>query len=303
MPARDRIEAGFEQVRAERFLRRHRDRAADAAFWRDLNPHLTISDRPFEPAVTPAQVDPAVAARAEAQLLEDGYYLTPPVLAPGAIDALRRGAERVVEAGFPPVFTCVYDEFYRAFAGLDGLFTPLLGAGYLLGLHGLWTFLVPAGDPAYARWTALAPHRDSLGPDPDVLARRLPSIVTAWIPLTDVTPLDSCMYIVPAACDPDYYSEERGVRPERIRLQDVRALPAAAGSVVGWSTHAVHWGSRSSRFAEGPRVAVTAYLQRGDLPPRHPFTVDFEAPLPFGTRLAWIAESLHEPELFGRVAR
>lgn len=300
MTARDRIEAGFEQVRAERFLSSHRDRAADAGFWRALNPELTIADRPFEPAAPRADVGPEVAARAAEQLLEDGYFLTPPILPPAAVAALRRAAERVVAAGFPPVFACVYDEFFRAFAGLDALAAPLVGERYLLGLHGLWTFFVPAGDPAYGRWTALAPHRDSLGPDPAVLARRLPSLVTVWIPLTDVTPLDSCMYVVPAACDPDYYSEERGVAAGRIRLQDVRALPAAAGSVVGWSSHLVHWGSRSSRFAGGPRIAATAYLQRGDVPPRHPFTVDFEAAIPFGTRLAWIAESLHEPDLFGR---
>ena len=134
-------------------------------------------------------------------------------------------------------------------------------------------------------------------PIPPCSRRRLPSIVTAWIPLTDVTPLDSCIYVVPAACDPDYYSEERGVRPERIRLQDVRALPAAAGSVVGWSTHLAHWGSRSSRFAAGPRIAVDrvsaarATCRRAI---RSPSTSG--RALPFGTRLAWIAESLHEPE-------
>ncbi len=303
MPARARIDAGFEQVRAERFLQGHRDQAADAGFWRALNPQLRISDRPFAAAVTPARVEPAVTERAARQLVEEGYCQTPPILAAEAIAPLKTGVERVVAAGFPPVFTCVYDEFYRAFAGLDGLFAPLVGDGYLLGLHGLWTFFVPAGNPAYARWTALAPHRDSLGPDPSVLAGGLPSLLTVWIPLTDVTPLDSCMYIVPAACDPDYYSGERDVRPERIRLQDVRALPAAAGSVIGWSTHAVHWGSRSSRFADGPRIAVAAYVQRGDMPRCHPFTVDFGASLPFGTRLAWIAESLHEPDLFGRAAR
>ena len=48
------------------------------------------------------------------------------------------------------------------------------------------------------------------------------------------------------------------------------------------------WDSLSSRFASGPRVAVTVYFQRRDAAAMHPATVEFGAPIPFDDRLAWI---------------
>lgn len=150
----------------------------------------------------------------------------------------------------------------------------------------------PPGDPGYRRWGALAAHRDALGPDPAVVAGRLPAFLNIWIPLTTVTPLDSCLYVVPANRDADYRSNEPAARQERIRLQDVRAVPADAGSVIGWSTHLVHWGSASSRFAVGPRVSATMNLQRRDVPPFHSFTIDFNRRVPFDDRLAWIDDSM-----------
>lgn len=288
----DQIDAGFDQVRSERFLRAHAAEARDPGFWRALSPHLTISPQPWSTSAEPVRVDPAVADRAARQIVTEGYCQMPPLLSTAQIAPLRLGAERVVTSGFPAGFTCVYDEFYRAFQGLDALFAPLLGDWYLLVLRGLWTFLVPAGDTAYRRWTTIAPHRDLLGPDPNVIAHEPPSILSVWIPLTDVTTSDSCLYVVPAPGDPDYHSRDRYVLPERIRLQDIRALPAAAGSVLGWSMHLAHWGSRSSGFAAGPRVSVTVYFQRRDASPAHPSAIELGAPIPFDDRLTEICRSL-----------
>ena len=288
----EQLDAGFDQVRSERFLRGHQAEARDPGFWRMLNPYMTISERPLASQPARVRVEPSVVARAARQIVDEGYLHTPPLLSPARVDALRRATLRVVEAGFPSGFVCVYDEFYQAFEGLDDLFAPLLGERYLMVLQRLWTYFIPAGDPGYGMWTAAAPHRDALGPDLRVMARDAPSVINVWIPITDVGPIDSCIYAVPAPGDPDYYSANRGVRPERIRLQDVRALPAPAGSVLGWSTHLAHWGSRSSRFATGPRVSVTVYFQRGDVPKVHPATVEFGVPIPFDTRVAWIWSSL-----------
>jgi hypothetical protein len=288
----DQIDAGFAHVRSERFLRAHAGQVRDPAFWRGLNPQLTITERPLSVGIDPLRVDAAVAARAARQIVDEGYFHAPSVIPPARLAALRVGAERVVAAGLPSGFTCVYDEFYQAFHGLEALFAPLLGERYLMVLQGLWTYVVPAGDPAYRQWTTVAPHRDTLGPDPRVVARGTPSIINVWIPLTDVSTIDSCVYAVPAPGDPDYYSPDRRVRPERFRLQDIRALPAAAGSVLGWSTHLVHWGSRSSAFAAGPRIAITVYFQRRDAARLHPATVELDAPIPFDARLSWIGASL-----------
>ena len=295
---REQIEAGFDEIQSERFLRAHAAEARVPDFWRALNPHLTISDRPFLPSIEPTPVDPALVARCSRQILEEGYFQTPPLVSREPLAKLRLGAERVVAAGFPSGFTCLYDEFYQAFQGLDALFAPLLGERYLMVLQGLWTYLVDPGDPVYRRWTTVAPHRDTLGPDPRVLAGDVPSIINIWVPVTDVTTIDSCIYVVPATADPDYRSRDRRAHAERIRLQDVRGLPAPAGSVLGWSTHLVHWGSRSSPLAEGPRVAITVYFQRRDVAPMHPYTIELGAEVPFDDRLTWIGGSLGIADLW-----
>jgi hypothetical protein len=297
----DQIDAGFAHVRAERFLRAHAADVRDPEFWRRLNPGLTISERPMAAAPAPLAVDQSTTARAARQIVDEGYFQTPPVVPVERLAALRAGAGRVVDAGFPPGFACVYDEFYQAFQGLEPLFTPLLGERYLMVLQGLWTYVVPAGDPAYRQWTTVAPHRDTLGPDARVVARQMPGIINVWIPLTDVSTLDSCIYVVPAPGDPDYHSSDRRIRPDRFRLQDVRALPAARGSVLGWTTHLVHWGSRSSAFAAGPRMAITVYFQRRDAAPMHAATVELGAPIPFGARLEWIARSLGIADLWDKM--
>ena len=103
-------------------------------------------------------------------------------------------------------------------------------------LQGRWTDFVPAGDPACRQWTTVAPHRDTLGPDPRGLARDVPSIP--------------------------------------------------------------NWGSRSSRFASGPRVAVIVDFQRRDAAAMQPATVEFGAPIPFGDRLAWIRGGLDLADLW-----
>jgi hypothetical protein len=296
----EQIEAGFDEVRRERTVRAHLDDVLDAAFWRRLNPALTISDDPFARPRRRVQVDAAVVDRAKRQLLGEGYMQTPPVVIDEELVRLREGIGRLTEAGFPSGMGCVYDEFYRAFQGLDDLFEPLLGCGYEMVLHGAWTFCIPPGDPALGRSGTIAPHRDA-APDAAIVQRQLPDILSVWIPLVDVTTLDSCLYIVPAPADPDYYAaDRRAVRGDQIRFQDIRALPAQAGSVLAWTSRLIHWGSRSSGFASAPRIAASAYLQRRDAPRWKPSIIDFTSPVPFERRLQWIEASYGVPGLFAR---
>ena len=293
----EEIDAGFDRVRTMRFLRARADEVHDAAFWRGLNPHLTVSDQPFSAAASRVPIEQAVVTNAARQIADEGYLLAPPLVQPRKLAALRLAVEHITAAGFPSGFACVYDEFYQAFQGLEALFAPLLGEQYRMLLHGMWTYFVPAGDSVYGIGATIPPHRDTLGPDPSVMAGGTPTTINVWIPLTDVGTNDSCLYVVLAQGDADYRSAERRVHPDRIRLQDIRALPASAGSVLGWSTHVIHWGSRSSGLATTPRMSITVYFQRRDVEPMHPSTVEFGGPIPFSERLRWVLASLGLSEL------
>jgi ectoine hydroxylase-related dioxygenase (phytanoyl-CoA dioxygenase family) len=89
-----------------------------------------------------------------------------------------------------------------------------------------------------------------------------------WIALTEATPLNGCMYIVPANFDPLYGTD---VAQPKFPLQSIRALPVPAGSILGWNGRVWHWGGRSSTKATHPRISIAKEFQRGDVAPHeHP---------------------------------
>jgi hypothetical protein len=81
------------------------------------------------------------------------------------------------------------------------------------------------------------------------------------------------MYVLPASLDPNYLNSqvEGRTATESIQmmnnLQAIRALPAKAGSILGWTHALFHWGSRSSLKAENPRISLSVEFQRGDIAP------------------------------------
>jgi hypothetical protein len=189
---------------------------------------------------------------------------------------------RIRNLGLPPAFAFVYDEFWLVFAKLDGLIRSILGERYQL-LPDFWAWYIdPAADEA--GWK---PHRDK-GPmslRSDGTAKSL----TIWIPLTDATPLNSCMYMLPANRDPLYHV---GGSEVRFDPPDIRALPAGAGSILCWNQAVLHWGSRSAKHAPAPRISIAAEFQRGDEPAfREPLLAPLSLPN-FRTRLALIAKQI-----------
>jgi hypothetical protein len=293
------IDAGFAQLRAERTLARRMNEVRDPDFWRALNPELSITEFPLAARRPRLPVTADAIGRCRRQVTEDGYLHTPPLVPSDEVARLARGIQRVVDEGLPSVLACVYDEYFNIFNGLESFFEPLLGPNYYMVTQGLWAFHVPAGDDGRTLWTAGSPHRDRMRPDARTMAHDVPSILTLWMPLADVTTDHSCIYVVPASCDEDYFTPVKDLDEKKIRLQDIRALPARAGSILGWSSHLIHWGSRPSAFVTTPRIAATIYFQRADVPAWHPFSIDPARPVPFVDRLTWIDHSMARPGLLG----
>jgi hypothetical protein len=162
----------------------------------------------------------------------------------------------------PEVFAFVYDEFWQVFASAGRLYGALLGYDHAVTPSEIWVFHVPTGRSA-AGW---APHRDMGSTQDTIRSDGTPAALTVWIPLTDATPLNGCMYVLPESMDEDIQPQRLKLpRPTLELLQCIRALPAPAGSVLGWNTRVLHWGGRSSDQAEQPRIAVGIYLQSRDL--------------------------------------
>lgn len=272
-------------------IRRHRKDVANVDYWRRLNPDCCITDQPFPRSPTPYPVPPEGMERHLAQIRKEGYFQTSPIVDPAEMDKLRRCITTVVSHGHDASYALVYNEFYHVMARLTHVLSPVLGPGYQLVPDEYSAYYIPPDDKA----AGTHPHRDSLRIATSMEPDGTPTLVNVWIPLTDATTLNSCIYVLPAHVDPHYPCRDggsiaAGSSPEEVNLQttdlwSIRALPVKAGSVLCWSAHLLHWGARSSEYATHPRIAFATYYQSRRVPPYHEVTMDIPSPLPFEKRL------------------
>jgi len=288
----DEVDAAFRALRYTRALDKLGTRLTDPAYWRELNPELTVSDVPPAARIAPYANEWAATDRCQTRLVEEGYFLSPPIIPTDLVIRLRTAVERIVARGLPPGCALMYDEFYQVYAGVVSAVTPILGPNPILLPEDFWVFFVPPGDGASSAWTAFPPHKDWVDVDPGVMAGQLPTVLVGWVALSDASTHDSCMYVVPGDCDAGYRTRDRIVRRENFRMQDVRAVPAVAGQVLLFSTHLSHWGSRSSRWATHPRISISMFFQRGDIPPRLADVIDLAQPVPIASRARWMLRTL-----------
>ena len=251
----------------------------DPNFWQQLNPGLSISGSPGQPAeavtIEPDQVDYLLS-----HLKQEGYFQLDNLLPEVEIFTLSIAAATLYQAGIPPTFVFVYDECWQILQRLSTVLSTVLGKDYRQ-LPNFWVWCIDT-DREQMGWS---PHRDcssnTIQPD------GMPKVVTVWIPLTDALPLNGCMYILPASLDPDYGKPPVTDSPTPLaamtmpytQLQNIRALPVAAGSILCWNQAVLHWGGRSSDYAPHPRISFSCEFQRSDVPPFAPFWFDpFQLP-------------------------
>lgn len=258
-------------------------------FWRRLNPHLHITGQPFRADESKYELNPDQQSRIRCQMIEDGYFLTQPIIKAAETDLLRNLIIGLHERGIMPLFAAVYDEFWQALHRLSRLLLPILGGGYRL-VPDFWIWHV-AADDSVSGW---APHRDGAFSPTNMRADGTPTLCTAWIALSDVDTGTSCIYVLPRKYDAlfqDFARKKFGqpgitdVEQIPLPLNRIRALPARAGSIMGWDQNLLHWGSGSSRWASGPRISMGVYYQAVDTQPTgRPFDgpqrtyIDYENP-------------------------
>ncbi|MGE3477226.1 MAG: phytanoyl-CoA dioxygenase family protein [Rhodospirillaceae bacterium] len=250
--------------------------------WAALAPRLHIEDESLLRAARPIVLDPARVIAIREQLLLDGYFQQSDVPLSVDLALMAETVRKFSNEGLSPVFTFLYDEFWLPFCQLDSLLRDLLGGYAILPDFWVWNVDPQKGDSG---WT---PHRDkggaTLRPDGS------PNSITVWIPLTEATPLTSCMYVVPARHDPTYGTNREG--EWRFELPSIRALPAKPGDVLAWNQAVLHWGSKSSPLATESRVSMAVEFQRTDVPPMNPPLLKPAQLMPFDQRLKLIAKQV-----------
>jgi Phytanoyl-CoA dioxygenase (PhyH) len=253
--------------------------------WLSLAPGLHISESPglgtadFTTSFTTGFVDPTPDL--VAKFRNDGYVQAS---ADWGLDVkLMADAVRALSAaGLSPLFAFVYDEFWQPFFMLHQIHEALLGGDYCV----LPELSVLNIEPGGAGWR---PHRDR--GRRSLLDDGSPKSLTSWISLTPATPLDGCIYVVPAQHDPTYGTAEESEL--RFEFQSIRALPAAVGDFLIWNQALVHWSGKTSSQVDESRVSMALQFQRADLPGLDGLRVSPLRVLPLEARVGLIAQQLY----------
>lgn len=250
-------------------------------FWLGLNPYFNITRDGSQDKIAPLPVD--VTEEMLHYLRMDGYIQLDNLISGQMIAKMRNAIITLRDKGINPSFVFVYDEFWTISRQLNRLLSPVLGDTYQQ-LPDFWAwYLDPQREDAGWR-----PHRDRIHGE-TVYADGMPKSVTVWLALTDATPLNGCIYMLPAHLDTDYFNFK--TRETNVNAHGIRALPASAGSLLMWNQRVVHWGGTSSTRTNEPRISLAIEFQRADVPPFNtPLIKTPEALLPFDIRLMLIAK-------------
>jgi len=251
-------------------------------FWRAFAPGLHVEDpRSVQAlqAITPGEADMAAI---RALVREEGYFHASDITWPIDIGLMASTVRALDRAGLPAVFAFIYDEFWIPFYRLHPVYLGLLGDYRMLPDFWVWNVDPARGD---AGWR---PHRDKT--HEALLPDGMPKSITTWMPLSRATPLNGCMYIVPANLDPTYGTAQD--REWKFEHAAIRALPGEAGDVFMWNQAVLHWGSRTSPRGGESRVSMAFEFQRADVAPMNTPLMAPLAFLPFGARLKLIAKQV-----------
>ncbi len=258
------------------------EQAQSPEYWTNLNPQLSVAKNLNFQSTDSLNFEPEHLKELLLNLKEEGYFQIDAILPNSDIVRMAEAMEKLKQSGWPVAFAFIYDEFWQIYYRLHHLLSAILGPDYRQ-VPDVWAWYVDTNKNEKG-WE---PHRDrrenSLFPD------GMPKGVNIWIPLTDVTPLNGCMYILPADLDPNY-DLEKDINP--VHPQDIRALPAPAGSVLCWNPVVWHWGSRSSNKAKSPRISIACDFQLPDADPYDIPLLDPSLPPNFLQRLGLICKLL-----------
>jgi hypothetical protein len=228
--------------------------------WKDLCAGLTLSedDKKSEEGKLPGVPKPSKNSELVTRLIEDGYALVDTVPEEKKerflelTEMLKDGITSLHGKKLPATFILLYDETWEyAATHPSNIFNFDILAWYI--------------DPKEEA-AGFSPHRDrqpenALSTFHDDMQAKY---VTMWTALSNATPENSCLYIIPRQHDPGYLEGDFYQDPLQRALvtkhdyQHIRALPRLAGQSAMFTHRILHWGSRGNPNASPePRIAIS----------------------------------------------
>jgi hypothetical protein len=224
-------------------------RAGDPCYWLELNPDLTIGQGAENGWVPDTPTDGHTMAAALAHYRRDGYASLDRVLNVHQAARMRQCIETLRAHDWPPVFAYIYDAFWQIgrVPAIHTLLRELLGEEPLL-LPRVWAHYVAAA-VGNAGWLPHIDGRPNSAPT-----------MSLWIPLSEATLSNGCMYIVARDEQTRSLGEAFGtgttytVDDVRTLLRRTTACPSTPGQMLFWDERIIHWGSAYQ--AGAPRVSL-----------------------------------------------
>lgn len=266
----------------------------DINIWRALNPGYAITEN--SPLISRSQIalPPEKKEEQVALLKEDGYCYIPSLIGSIEVAEMLACVQRLVEKNIPPVYCFVYDIFWQLILDLHPVLADILTKDYEI-VPNAWAWHVDAQKKGY-----FTPHRDVENQD-FIDSDGMPTLFSLWIPLTDVTTSQSCMYVLPGSRDPDYPEkaltwrkrwEKQGHEKWNMNdLVNIRALPAPKGTFMGWNGGVLHWGSKPALKAP-PRISIGYLFVSPHAKKKKTRSVPLDRPFPLESRMQIIFDML-----------
>jgi hypothetical protein len=246
-------------------------------FWVNLNPYLNIENIVYD---NQSIISYKNLVQDKNYLVKQGYLHKKNSNFKVPISLMKKSITGIVNYKLPPVFAFVYDEFWYIQFQLRMLLEKFLDKNYKQ-LPDFWAWHVSSGQSGWG------PHRDKA--EGSLFKNSLPKSLTVWIPLSKASPINSCMYMLPANKD-KFYNKPKLNSGFPGALSDIRALPAEAGDVLMWTQEVYHWGSSSCEDSlNEPRISIAFEFQRSDVAPFNTLLLEPNLLPTFNDRLALIS--------------
>lgn len=273
---------------------------------------LTISEPVDNGAITGGDHDVktsnetnVISVRRRKDLATNGFTLVDQVQEEETklIAKLRNGIIRLEEQTLPATFIFLFDEAWELATHSRNTLQQACHPKNQFNFDVL-AWYIPPGQAGFS------PHRDRQPEDAmssfhtnDSDIENEPKFVTQWIALSDATPSNSCLYVIPKGCDPGYLTGDNDedkdplqtALPDKTAYQMIRAIPRQSGQSLLFTHRIIHWGSKSDPDHDNPRIAISFVCSDPDY--EAPF-VNFEFSshkshlLPFHLRLLVVCAQL-----------
>jgi hypothetical protein len=264
--------------------RRLADQALDPNYWTSVCPWLSLSTH--RPRGTSVDESMDVTETLD-EYHRCGYGVCEGAFEVGDLASLARAIFVVQSAGWPVVFSFIYDQFWTVLDApkLRAFLTSVLGRNYQTTARFLVNYV-----PAIPGGSGFPPHIDG-GRD---------HTVTCWVPLTLASPDNGGIYVIERTAESmtvvtDFKSLELFNKQQMILLlAHSRAVPMSPGGFLAWPQDTIHWGGQFRRGKE--RLALSWEFmgtQHQNVDDKLPMALHVDRPLPeFKDRLRWICHSL-----------